>query len=227
MISKPSIEELGDESAYEKVLTLPYGDIAPFVIGSLKSFNLPMMTVWIVLALTAFLNVWFWPGVIYTPENSRIIIGLLTGLAAVPVFLIPVHEGLHLIPFRMSGAKDIRYGADLRQGIIYVTAHRFVADLRLFSIVAFTPFVVITAVLIVTIIVCSPWWKWVLSLALFTHTTMCAGDAALIGFMRGLSYRNVYTWDDADRKEAYFYAGKIAGNDSLHRRPNWAFLLLF
>jgi hypothetical protein len=37
---------------------------------------------------------------------------------------------------------------------------------------------------------------------------MCAGDTALIGFMRGLRHRNVYTWDDADRKEAYFYAGK-------------------
>ena len=208
MISRPAIEELEDGSAYDKVLTLPYNDIAPFVIGSLKSFNLPMMTVWVVLALTAFLSVWFWPGVRYAPEHSRIIIGLATGLVEAPVLLIPFHEGLHLIPFRMAGAKDIRCGADLRQGIIYVTAHRFVADLRLFSIVAFTPFVIITAAIIVTMIFCSPWWKWVLSLALFAHTTMCAGDTALIGFMGGFRNRNVYTWDDADRKEAYFYAGK-------------------
>ena len=207
MISRPAIEELEDGSAYDKVLTLPYNDIAPFVIGSLKSFNLPMMTVWVVLALTAFLTVWFWPGVRYAPEHSRIIIGLTTGLVAAPVLLIPFHEGLHLIPFSMAGAKDIRCGADLRQGIIYVTAHRFVADLRLFSIVALTPFVIITAAIIVTMIFCSPWWKWVLSLALFAHTTMCAGDTALIGFMGGFRNRNVYTWDDADRKEAYFYAG--------------------
>jgi len=215
MISRPTIEELEDGSVYEKVLTLPYNDIAPFVIGSLKSFNLPMMTVWVVSALTAFLVVWFWPGVRYTPENHLIIIGLTTGLVAGPVLLIPVHEGLHLIPFRMAGAKDIRYGVDLRQGIFYVTAHRFVANLRLFSIVAFCPFVIITAGIIVTMILCSPWWKWVLSLALFTHTTMCAGDTALIGFMRSLRHRNVYTWDDADRKEAYFYAGKITGDDHL------------
>ena len=80
MISRPTIEELEDGSSYEKVLTLRYSDIAPFVIGSLKSFNLPMMTVWIVLAITAFLTVWFWPGVRYTPDNPRIIIGLATGL---------------------------------------------------------------------------------------------------------------------------------------------------
>jgi hypothetical protein len=213
MIFRPTIEELEDGSSYEKVLTLPYSDIAPFVIGRLKSFNLPMVTVWVILAVTAFLTVWFWPGVRYIPANLHIIIGLASGLLAVPVLLIPVHEGLHLIPFRLSGARDIRYGADLRQGIIYVTAHRFVADFRLFSIVAFTPFVVITTGIGAAIIFCTPWWQWVLSLALFTHTTMCAGDTALIGFMRGFNHRNVYTWDDADRKEAYFYAGKIAGND--------------
>lgn len=215
MIFRPTIEELEDGSSYEKVLTLPYSDIAPFVIGRLKSFNLPMVTVWVILAVTAFLTVWFWPGVRYTPANLHIIIGLASGLVAVPVLLIPFHEGLHLIPFRLSGARDIRYGADLRQGIIYVTAHRFVADLRLFSIVAFTPFVVITTGIGAAIIFCTPWWQWVLSLALFTHTTMCAGDTALIGFMRGFNHRNVYTWDDADRKEAYFYVAKINADDRL------------
>lgn len=215
MISRPTIEELENGSSCEKVLTLPYGDIAPFVIGRLKSFNLPMMTVWLILALTAFLSVWFWPGVRYTADNPRIIIGLAAGLAAVPVLLIPVHECLHLLPFRLSGATDIRYGADLRQGIIYVTAHRFVADLRLFSIVALTPFAVITAGFGAALIFCNPWWQWVLSMALFTHTTMCAGDAALIGFMRGFRHRTIYTWDDADRKEAYFFAGIITGKDHL------------
>ena len=210
MISRPTTEELEDGSSYEKVLTLPYSEIAPFVVRSLKSFNLPMVTVWTVLALSAFVTVWFWPGVRYTPENARITTGLLTGLVAVPVLLIPIHEGLHLIIFRLSGAKDIRYGADLRQGIIYVTAHRFVADIRLFSAVAFTPLAVITTGTGAAMIFCSPWWQWVFSLALFTHTTMCAGDTALVGFMRSFSHRNVYTWDDADRKEAYFYAEKTA-----------------
>ena len=96
MISKPAIGELEDLSRYEKVLTLPYNNIAPFVIGSLKSFNLPMMTVWVVLALTAFLTVWLWPGASYSPEHPRIFIGFATGSVALPVLLIPVHEGLHL-----------------------------------------------------------------------------------------------------------------------------------
>jgi hypothetical protein len=215
MTSKPSIEQLEEESAYERVLTLSYRDIAPFVIGSLRSFNLPMIIIWITLAVSAFLTVWLWPGIRYTAEHPRIIMGLTAGLVAVPILLIPLHEGLHLIPFSLAGAKDIRYGADLRQGIIYVTAHRFVAGRRLFSIVAFTPLVIISAGIIIFMIFSSPWWQWVLSLVLFTHTTMCAGDAALIGFMNGFRPRDLFTWDDADRKEAYFYAAKTAGKDHL------------
>jgi hypothetical protein len=208
MTLKPTIEQLEEGSAYEKVLTLSYSDIAPFVIGSLKSVNFPMIIIWIILTASAFLTVWFWPGLRYTLEDPRQLKGLASGLLILPLLLVPVHEGLHLITYQLAGARDIRYGADLRQGIIYVTAHRFVAGRRLFSVVAFMPLVIISAGFIVLMIFCSPWWQWVLSMALFTHTTMCAGDAALIGFMTGFKPGNVYTWDDADRKEAYFYAVK-------------------
>ena len=214
MTSKPTIEQLENGSEYEKVLTLPYSDIAPFVIGSLRSFNFPMIIIWMTLAVSAFLTVWLWPGIRYTLVYPEIMKGLTIGFVAIPILLIPVHEGLHLIPFRLAGAKDIRYGADLRQGIIYVTAHRFVAGWKLFTIVAFAPMAIITAGIIIFIIFTSPWWQWVISLTLFTHTTMCAGDTALIGYMSGFRSRKVFTWDDADRKEAYFYAGKTIQNDN-------------
>ena len=43
-------------------------------------------------------------------------------------------------------------------------------------------------------------------LNLIVHSTMCTGDAAMLGYMSGHGKRRVYTFDDADRKEAYFYA---------------------
>ena len=41
---------------------------------------------------------------------------------------------------------------------------------------------------------------------------MCAGDAALIGFLKNYSHRRVFTWDDADAMEAYFFAEKEDNN---------------
>lgn len=208
----PTIEELEEGTGFEKVLTLSYTEIAPFVISQLKRFSLPMVLIWSMFALSLSLSAWFWPGLRYPTDDPQVIRGLAAGLLLIPLLVIPVHEGLHLIPFRLAGARDIRVGADLRQGIFYVTAHRFVAGRRLFSIVALTPFLTITAGIIIAIVFCPPWWKWVLAMSLTVHTTMCAGDAALLGYMSGFRNREVCTWDDADEKEAYFYVSKSIEN---------------
>ena len=210
MNDRPSIEELDEGSGYEKVLTLPYDELAPFVIGGLRSLSLPMMLVWTVVIVSAVLTLLLWPRSAVTSEHPGILTGLAAGLILIPLLLVPLHELLHLIPFRLAGARDIRVGADLRQGIVYVTAHRFVAGLNLFAAVALTPFLVITAFLVTVMFFVPPWWQWVLTLALLAHTTMCAGDAALLGHLGQYRGRKVYTWDDADRKEAYCYASKTA-----------------
>ena len=209
----PPIEELEEGTGFEKVLTLSYTEIAPFVISQLKRFSLPMALIWTTVALSLSLSAWFWPGLRYPTDDPQVIRGLSAGLLLIPLLVIPVHEGLHLIPFRLAGARDIRIGADLRQGIFYVTAHRFVAGRRLFSIVAMTPFLTITAGIIIAIVFCPHWWKWVMAMSLTVHTTMCAGDAALLGYMSGFRNREVCTWDDADKKEAYFYVSKSREND--------------
>ena len=207
----PTIDELESGPDFEKVLTLQYNDIAPFVIGRLFSFTLPAAMIWVVLALSAFLTVWLWPGQTVTDESRHIIKGLLTGLIGLPLLLIPFHEGLHLVPYRLAGARDIRFGADLRQGIIYVTAHRFVTSHSLFSLVALIPFAVITAGLAAAMIFTSPWMQWVLAMTVFVHATMCTGDAVLIGFMSAFRGRRTFTWDDADEEVAYFYAERPSG----------------
>lgn len=208
MYSKPSIEDLEKLAEYDKVMTISYNDLAPFVIRNLRSFTFPVIIIWVSLLVSLFFSIWFWPGLRDISASPRILTGLSAGFLLVPLLLVPVHEGLHLVPYRLGGAKDIRLGADLRQGIIYVTAHRFVTGRGLYTFVAFTPFIVITAALIITIVLCPAWWKWVLSLALFSHTTMSAGDAALIGFMSSFQQRRVFTWDDADTRETYFFADK-------------------
>jgi len=213
MKQAPPIEELENPSLYERVLSLPYNEIGPFVLRELTRPSRPMVRIWISLAASLSLSVWFWPGFVFPSEGPGILTGLAAGLLLLPLALVPVHEGSHLIPFLLAGARDIRFGADLKQGIIYVTAHRFVAGRKLFSVVAMAPFILITTSLIVSILVCPAWWKWVLSMTLFVHSTMCAGDAALIGFMGSFGKRRVFTWDDADLKVAYFYASAEAGEE--------------
>jgi hypothetical protein len=40
---------------------------------------------------------------------------------------------------------------------------------------------------------------------LFVHATMCAGDFAMLNFYFLNRGKKIYTWDDFDKKMAYFY----------------------
>ena len=138
-------------------------------------------------------------------EFKKIITHTLLGTVIFPVLIIPVHEGLHIIPYFLSGARKIKIGMDLSQYMFYVTAHRHVATPGIFRLVAIIPFIVISLTTLLLVLYLPGLWKWSFSLFLFVHTTMCAGDFAMLNFYHINKSRKIYTWDDADLKEAYFY----------------------
>jgi hypothetical protein len=127
------------------------------------------------------------------------------GMIVFPLLSIPVHELLHIVPYYLSGARDIRIGMDLRQYLFYVTAHRYVATPLQFRIVAIIPFLVISISAIWLVVILPGLWKWSFSLFVFIHSTMCAGDFSLLNFYHSRKGRKIFTWDDANSKIAYFY----------------------
>ncbi len=199
------VEDIEDESRFRKILTLSYGDLLPFIFEYLKRRSAIIIFFWaicIAFLLTALKIRYNISG--YYPV-SRIMLHSLLGIVILPLICIPVHELLHVIPYFLSGARNIRAGMDLKQYLFYVTVHRHVATPAVFRMVALTPFIVISLLSIYLIYMLPGLWKWSLSLFLFAHATMCAGDFALLNFYISRGGKKVYTWDDADKKEAYFY----------------------
>ncbi len=199
------VEDLEDENRFRKILTLSYDDLLPFIFKYLQKRSSLIFFFWgtcvlfLVIALKIRYNI---AG--YYPI-ATIMAHSLLGLVIFPVLCIPIHEFLHIVPYYFSGARNIRIGMDLKQYLFYVTAHRHVATPSIFRVVALIPFIVISAVIIYLIFVLPGLWKWSLSLFVFMHTTMCAGDFALLNFYYSQKGRKIFTWDDADLKEAYFY----------------------
>jgi hypothetical protein len=74
-----------------------------------------------------------------------------------------------------------------------------------FRLVAVTPYILISITALILVFTLPGSWKWSFSLFLFVHATMCAGDFALLNYYFINKHRKIYTWDDADLKEAYFY----------------------
>ncbi len=200
-----SVDDLEDQHRYRLVLTIPYKNLVQFVFEYLKKRSGLTLSFWAacLIFLCFCLSIRIDAGKSF--QESKIFLHSVTGAIILPLLCIPVHEFLHIIPFWFSGAKSIRVGMDLSQFLFYVTAHRHVTSPRQFVIVALIPFLVISITLILLICLLQGLWKWSLSLFLFAHATMCAGDFALLNFYWLNRDKKIYTWDDADKKEAYFY----------------------
>ncbi len=200
-----SVEDLEDQCRFRQILKVPYDELIGFVLDYIRRRTGLTMFFWSVcfvllgLALTIRINIAGY----FLLKN--IIFHSFLGLIVFPLLIIPVHEILHIIPFLFTGARRIRAGLDLRQYLFYVTAHRHVVNSRQFGLVAYTPFIIVSLILLFLILILPGLWKWSLSLLLFVHSTMCAGDFALLNFFRINKKKKVYTWDDADEKIAYFY----------------------
>lgn len=198
-------EDFNDQSRFRHILSISYSDLVSFVLDHLRRNSSVMIFFWSVCIITA--------GIAFTVRMNiagyfpfrNILIHSLLGFIVFPILIIPVHEFMHVIPFWLTGAKNIRAGADLKQYIFYVTAHRHVMNAGQFRLVALIPFISLTIALLALVVFLPGLWKWSMSALLFVHTTMCAGDFAMMNFYYVNRRRKIYTWDDADEKMAYFY----------------------
>lgn len=128
----------------------------------------------------------------------------LYGTAAT-LLLIPLHEGIHGIMFRMLGAKDVRYGVIWRKLMFYAVGHGFVTRFAHFRAIALAPFVVISIGLLGAAYFVPPDWQAFLFGTFAFHTLCCIGDFGLCGYMHQFRHQNPVTFDDADARMSYFY----------------------
>ena len=199
-------DDLDDQGKYRHLLTLQYSDIVSFIFEYLRRKTVLTVVFWSVCIVFAVQAVTIRVEIAAWFEIKRIFLHTLLGFVVLPVAVIPLHEFLHIVPYYLSGARDIRAGMDMKQYLFYVTAHRQVASPNQFRLVAICPFLIITVVLLLLVLFLPGLWKWSLSGFLFVHTTMCAGDFAMLNFYYVNKGKKIYTWDDADLKEAHFYS---------------------
>jgi len=199
------VEDLEDQSKYRQILKIPYDELVNFVLDYIRRKSGLMVFFWssciVFLGIALFVRINI-SG--YFPFRN-IFLHTCLGLIIFPILCIPLHELLHIIPYYLTGARNIRIGMDLRQYMFYVTAHRYVATENQFRFVALVPFLVTSVAALFLVLILPGLWKWSLSLFLFVHATMCAGDFAMLNFYSMHKGRKIFTWDDFDEKTAYFY----------------------
>lgn len=198
-------EDLDNQGNFRLFLTVSYQNLIGFVFEYLNKKSILIYVFWAICLVFLGFSIFILLMTAGDFRTSEIILHTAAGLILLPLICVPLHEILHVIPYVVSGARNIRFGMDLKQYLFYVTAHRYVAGPLQFRIVAVAPFLIISIFVLVLIAIVPGLWKWSLSVFLFVHATMCAGDFALLNLYFLNREKQIYTWDDADKKEAYFF----------------------
>jgi hypothetical protein len=201
----PKVEDIENQTGFRQILAISYGDLVDFVLHHVKKPTLPIITFWLFCLIFLGTAIIIRLNISVSLLDRYIFLHSVLGLTVFPVLIIPLHEMMHAISFFIAGARKIKMGIDLKQYIFYVTAHRHVVSSGWFRLIALSPFISLSLLLVTMVLLLPGSWKWSLSLSLFIHATMCAGDFAFLSFLWINRGKTILTWDDADREIAYFY----------------------
>lgn len=200
------------EHGYYLYSRYSFNELIGLVSDEIRRKSVHMRSFWILLGISgAFaLFVTVWSVRVSGWHSPASILVAAAGMIAV----IPVHELLHALAFRISGARDIRFGAKPRQLIFYAIARNFVADYKEMRFILYSPAVVISLALVVTMIFPSMFLAASIAWVIFIHISACTGDFALASFMSRHRHLGIVTGDDdAEELVTCFYVRRPVGSN--------------
>ncbi|MDO8992465.1 MAG: DUF3267 domain-containing protein, partial [Daejeonella sp.] len=124
---------------------------------------------------------------------------------ALALLLLPLHEYIHVLAYKMNGAANTSYDANLRKFYFMALADKFVANKREFQIVALAPFLIISSILIGFIFIADQNWILTCVATLLAHTAMCSGDFGLLSYFDYHQDKDVVTYDEVGNNISCFY----------------------
>ena len=206
---KPDAETLQREIGYRKILELDFSEMIPFVFSNIRKGGvIPLFYICINAGFLFFIILYIVWSVRMGPLSAgKIFWQILAGVLAGSIAVIPPHELLHGLAYRILGARKIRFGADFQQFIFYVTADRFPISKKELAFLAMLPFVFMNLAIISLTAVWANHITLFSASLLLSHNIMCIGDFAIISY--AFSQKGeLFTYDDIEKKKSYFFERK-------------------
>lgn len=218
MKNNPTIEELQNSGNYELIARVKHAHIKEFVLRQVmqdKKFIPPYMIYQTLLFLG---SVFFLTRAIVLAirGNAEFLFVTIAAVVFSLTILVIIHELLHGLVLWMTGAPRVSFGRVKGRFIFYAAAHHHVLGKKDFSLVAFTPLVVVQAVTLLGIFI---WYPdpmvYFPVMVMCIHSFFCAGDIALATLFHKYPGQEVYTYDDQEQKASLYYVSKQKVNSVL------------
>ena len=202
----PDVEVLQNEGLYSQILELDFDDMIPFVLSNIKKKGL-MSCLFVAINVIGLFSIGvfsIWS--IYTGWIPwfGFLIQLFLGILAGSIIVIPFHELLHGLAYKILGAKKIKFGANLQQFFFFVSADRFLVNRKELYFLALLPFGVLNLALLMVALLWLPQYTILFGYLLLSHNLMCIGDFAITNYVMN-EKEEVFTYDEPENKKSYFY----------------------
>jgi hypothetical protein len=205
MKSLPADLSVLEQMGYRLDERLTHSDLVPFVVRYLKvrtSFTISFLVV-NVLFILMLVAVCLYAAINKDMTPGTVFLWVSYGCFATFV-LIPFHEGLHGIAYKMVGAPAVTYEAHWRKLYFTANADKFVIRRKPFYLVGLLPFIVISTALIIAAFFVPLHICILLMTTLALHAGMCAGDFGLLSYFAHRREAEVISYDDMEKGTSYF-----------------------
>lgn len=197
---KITVEQLGKNN-YKLLNAYGPEEVKPFIQLFLKKWTKSTKFYVATNILTLLIILGF---IILNKEYGLAFLYLLSG-CMFAICLIPFHEFLHLLIYKLLGAKKTSIKSNFRKFYFIAIADKFVTNRREFQAVVLAPFVFITIILLFLLLILHSLWLFSVLGTLFIHTITCSGDFALLSFLEFNSSNEIVTFTDEENETIYFY----------------------
>lgn len=201
------ISELGNAQKYQLLYELDHNEITSFAQAEFKKRN--VFTIFYFLVNAAFLgSLGFFIALDLLSEKVNWIDmfgGLCLGILVCFSVVILLHELLHVLAYKIVGAKETAIKADWKKFVFVAVADRFVVGSQAFYFIALLPFTVFTTAFLLGLSLTSGFVFYMILGTAFMHTACCGGDFALVSYFWENRSKQIITYDDVPQKKSYFY----------------------
>lgn len=214
-----SVDNIRSDPGFLLLDRLHYDEIVQFATEYLRK-RTRAISIYIILLIIFFLLQWsaFTYGIIVSRMNwFSLLKQFLYGLVISMTVVIPMHELIHAIVYFLLGARKIRFGAVLRNFAFYAVADDFVVRRAGFIFLAISPFIIVSLLNLAGFVFVSGYASYTYISVLFFHTTMCAGDFAMLSYFEHHRDKELYTFDDFASKTSFFYY-RMKGSSRILRK---------
>ena len=194
--------DLQDEQRFHCLDVLEHQNLMPFLQKYYLNLRNPLIQLhFLILVVYLLAAIFAIPAVVAAGQSWVLQAGLAALLFLV---LIPIHEAIHGLAYRLYGARDVRFSLSLRQFYAYAIANNFVVNRVEFVWIALAPSLVINGLLLLVALAWPPARFFALALSV-AHYGGTGGDWAMLAYLWDHRARPIFTYDDAEHRLSYFY----------------------